>query len=85
MIDIDLYMACNKSVKSICFLTDDQRQGVYGGITLVSIILNFVRTAMFYLVCVNASRVLHNRMFSAIVRTSVRFFDTNPSGELRLS
>ena len=55
--------------------------GIYAAITVASIILNFIRSALFYLVCVNASRVLHNRMFGAIIRAPVRFFDTNPSGE----
>ncbi len=81
-VNITIYEQCNRSVKSICFLTDDQRMGIYGGITLTTIVLNFVRTTLFYLICINASRVLHNRMFKAIIRTSIRFFDTNPSGKL---
>ena len=65
----------------ICRLTDDARLGVYGGITIVSILINFLRSAIFYLICLNASRVLHNRMFAAIIRVPMRFFDTNPSGK----
>ena len=65
----------------ICRLTDEARLGVYGGITVISIALNFLRTVMFYLICLNASKVLHNRMFAAIIRVPMRFFDINPSGE----
>lgn len=32
-------------------------------------------------VLVRASQCLHNRMFSAILKTPVRFFDINPIGE----
>lgn len=77
----DKFENCNLSVQPICRLTDDERMGIYGAITLISIIINFIRSAIFYLICINASRVLHNRMFGAIIRTPIRFFDTNPSGK----
>ena len=37
---------------------------------------------LFYFICVNASRVLHNWMFASVLRALVRFFDTNPIGSL---
>ena len=35
-----------------------------------------------YVICLNASRNLHNKMFKAILRAPILFFDTNPVGEL---
>ena len=59
---------------------DNERLGIYGAITVASIIINFIRITLFYLICINASRVLHNRMFGAIIRAPIRFFDSNSSG-----
>lgn len=33
-------------------------------------------------VCMNASKSLHNKMFNCILRTPMKFFDTNPSGRI---
>ena len=60
----------------------DERVGIYGGTVLGVIILNLIRTIAFFFVCVNASRVLHNRMFASILRAPVLFFDTNPIGRV---
>lgn len=69
------------SLSSRCELSDDTRIGIYGGMTAFAIIINFARTIMFYFVCVNASRVLHNRMFASVLRAPIYFFDTNPIGK----
>ena len=71
----------NVTLRSSCYLTTNQRIGIYAGTTAAAILINFVRTIAFYFVCVNASRVLHNRMFAAVLRAPVLFFDTNPIGE----
>ena len=71
----------NVTLRSSCYLTTNQRIGIYAGTTAAAILINFARTIAFYFVCVNASRVLHNRMFAAILRAPVLFFDTNPIGE----
>jgi len=71
----------NGTLRSSCLLSTNQRIGIYAGTTAAAILLSFARAITFYFVCVNASRVLHNRMFAAILRAPVLFFDTNPTGE----
>ena len=80
-LNITLPQHDNVSVRSTCTLTSDQRIGIYAGTTGFTIIINFARTILFYYVCVNASRVLHNRMFVSVLRAPSLFFDTNPIGE----
>ena len=48
-----------------------------GGSTLAL----FVRSFLFFHLFVTASRALHNRMFAAIIRAPMQFFDTNPVGK----
>ena len=71
----------NGTLRSSCLLSTNQRIGIYAGTTAAAILINFARTIAFYFLCVNASRVLHNRMFAAILRAPILFFDTNPIGE----
>ena len=71
----------NVTRRSTCDLSRNQRIGIYAGTTAAAILINFARTIAFYFICVNASRVLHNRMFAAVLRAPVLFFDTNPIGE----
>lgn len=40
------------------------------------------RSVGFYTICVRASQKLHDAMFKGIVSTTMRFFDTNPSGRI---
>ena len=63
-------------------LNTNQRIGIYSGITLSSISLVLTRTVLTFLICIAASRNLHNKMFRAILRAPVLFFDTNPVGKL---
>ena len=63
----------NKSLSGTCALTNNQRIGIYAGTIVASLLLNFARAVLFYFVCVNASRVLHNRMFASILRAPSSF------------
>lgn len=40
------------------------------------------RSMGFYTICVRASQRLHDNMFKGLISTSMRFFDTNPSGRI---
>lgn len=68
-------------IPQTCLISKTQRIAIYVPLMVCGALLNFVRVVAFYLVSINASRVLHNRMFSTILRIPVLFFDTNPSGK----
>uniref|UniRef100_A0A8C4HL03 Multidrug resistance-associated protein 4 n=1 Tax=Dicentrarchus labrax TaxID=13489 RepID=A0A8C4HL03_DICLA len=58
---------------AVCVLT---------GLTVATIIFGFMRNLLLFNVLVRCAQSLHNRMFSAILRTPVRFFDVNPIGRV---
>ncbi|XP_065919842.1 ATP-binding cassette sub-family C member 4-like isoform X2 [Dysidea avara] len=63
-------------------LSTNQRIGIYGGIVLASIVVVASKTVLNYLICIAASRNLHNKMFRSILRSPVLLFDTNPVGRV---
>ena len=67
--------------RSTCSLTDNQRIGIYGGLLGSLTIFAALRAILFFILMLNASRVVHNRMFARILRAPILFFDTNPVGE----
>uniref|UniRef100_A0A8C2XI91 Multidrug resistance-associated protein 4 n=1 Tax=Cyclopterus lumpus TaxID=8103 RepID=A0A8C2XI91_CYCLU len=56
--------------------------GVYAGLTATSVVFGFLRSLVFFNVLVSSAQTLHNRMFNAILRTPVHFFDINPIGRI---
>ncbi|KAM3608366.1 uncharacterized protein V6R79_023940 [Siganus canaliculatus] len=56
--------------------------GVYAGLTATSVVFGFVRSLLFFNILVSSAQTLHNRMFNAILRTPVHFFDVNPIGRI---
>ncbi|XP_067459760.1 ATP-binding cassette sub-family C member 4-like isoform X2 [Thunnus thynnus] len=56
--------------------------GVYAGLTTTSVVFGFVRSLVFFNVLVSSAQTLHNRMFNAILRTPVHFFDVNSIGRI---
>ena len=67
--------------RSTCSLTDNQRIEIYGGLLGSLTILAVLRAILFFILMLNASRVVHNRMFARVLRAPILFFDTNPVGE----
>ena len=65
---------------------DQQKAGanlyIYGALVVGALILSFLST--FYLYCgvTRASAKLHDKMTSAVIRSSVLFFDTTPPGRI---
>uniref|UniRef100_A0A8C4HKF5 Multidrug resistance-associated protein 4 n=1 Tax=Dicentrarchus labrax TaxID=13489 RepID=A0A8C4HKF5_DICLA len=68
--------------QNVTALNTDFYLGVYGGLTVATIIFGFMRNLLLFNVLVRCAQSLHNRMFSAILRTPVRFFDVNPIGRV---
>ncbi|KAJ8945507.1 hypothetical protein NQ318_017951, partial [Aromia moschata] len=55
---------------------------VYTVFIVASMILTPARSLLFYKIFMNASKGLHNKMFSNVLRAPMRFFDVNPSGRI---
>ncbi len=71
----------NMTMTALCQLESSDRLWIFTLFTVVTIILNLLRSGLIYALVINASRVLHNRMFASVLRAPAKFFDTNPSGE----
>ena len=68
--------------KSEPYLPLDIALYVYTGLILGSIIMSTAKNVLFYKICMNASKNLHNSMFACMLRAPMRFFDVNPSGNV---
>ena len=55
---------------------------VYSVIVTLIFIVGLTRSFTFYSVCLRCSQRLHDLVFGALIRASMRFFDTNPSGRI---
>ena len=55
---------------------------IYGLLILALVIFCATKTVQYYLVCMTASKNLHNAMFAKLLRAQPRFFDVNPSGRI---
>lgn len=55
---------------------------IYTGIVLAIFFVGITRSLVFYKTCMTCSQRLHDMMFSALIRTGMRFFDTNASGRI---
>ncbi|KAI4502295.1 hypothetical protein M0802_002207 [Mischocyttarus mexicanus] len=61
---------------------DDTYIYIYTGIVLGIFVIGITRSLIFYKMCMLCSQRLHDMTFSALIRTNMRFFDTNPSGRI---
>ena len=57
-----------------------QNISIYVGLVAGCIILSLTRALIFFYILINASQHLHNKMFAAILRAPIYFFDSNPVG-----
>ena len=55
--------------------------GIYGGLTGLLIVMGILRCVLLFVLVLRTSQVLHNKMFKAVLRAPVLFFDTNPIGK----
>ncbi|XP_027849228.2 ATP-binding cassette sub-family C member 4-like [Aphis gossypii] len=51
-------------------------------LTLIMIVAIIIRSISFVSVCMKSSMILHNKMFTAITRATMYFFNTNQSGRI---
>ncbi|XP_074031118.1 ATP-binding cassette subfamily C member 4-like [Leptinotarsa decemlineata] len=63
-------------------LTKDITIGIYSSLVFMAVFLTVTRSISFFRYCMTASTRLHNLMFSKIVYSAMRFFNTNPSGRI---
>ncbi|CAF0930502.1 unnamed protein product [Adineta steineri] len=64
------------------YIYRNQKFYSYCRIVMLLLILTFLRTFALELMCLNAGRVLHNKMFRRVIRCPIAFFDTNPIGRI---
>ncbi|XP_044268715.1 probable multidrug resistance-associated protein lethal(2)03659 [Tribolium madens] len=55
---------------------------IYTALIIFVIVITLTRSLNFFRFCMKASRNLHDWMFSRVVHTFMRFFNTNPSGRI---
>lgn len=66
-------------------LEEKQRQKrviIYSAMLGSTLVVYLLRTFGFYRMCLRISLKLHDRLFRGITRTSMYFFNTNPSGRI---
>eukprot|EP00064_Thunnus_orientalis_P009638 superscaffoldBa00001238_g9663 len=56
--------------------------GIYSGLTAAAVVFGYARSLVIFHWLVRSAQTLHNSMFSAVLRTPVRFFDVNPIGRI---
>ncbi|KAJ3584308.1 hypothetical protein NHX12_014804 [Muraenolepis orangiensis] len=56
--------------------------GIYGGLTAAVLTFGYMRSLLLFNVLVKSAQELHRRMFQAVLRTPVPFFDNNPVGRV---
>lgn len=64
------------------YYTRDQYILIYTACIICCICFTILRSIMFFKVCMNSSQGLHDHMFNSILKGTMRFFDTNPSGRV---
>jgi ATP-binding cassette subfamily C (CFTR/MRP) protein 4 len=79
---LSLNFTDNNSTHATCNLTTQQRTGIYFTFVAFVWFISLFRNFLFFFLALRSARVLHNRMFSSILRSPVLFFDTNPIGRV---
>ena len=75
--------AQNKAYESKLYIqrNDDNNMYIFVGLTCCAVVGNVVRLLLFFAALVKCSRRLHNRMFDAVLKAPLYFFETNTTGE----
>jgi ABC-type multidrug transport system fused ATPase/permease subunit len=82
-------LAANLSHKPLPPLVEDNTKVdkyhsliIYGCLIIACMVVTIIRSVMFIKGRMTSSINLHNAMFSSILRGTMHFFDTNPSGRI---
>ena len=78
----DSVWAINAISTDTTYLDYETALWIYGGFIIASILFTSIRNLVFYKLCMNASKNLHNLMFSCLLKAPMLFFDTHPSGRI---
>nr|XP_012235196.1 PREDICTED: multidrug resistance-associated protein 4-like isoform X2 [Linepithema humile] len=68
--------------ENLHYLDTNTALWIYGAFIIISIVMTTFRNLIFYQICMNASKNLHNFMFSSLLKAPMSFFDKNPSGRI---
>ncbi|KYN32705.1 hypothetical protein ALC56_12984 [Trachymyrmex septentrionalis] len=68
--------------ENIYYLDMNTALWIYGGFIAISIVVTTIKNLIFAKICMNASKNLHNFMFSCVLKAPMSFFDNNPSGRI---
>ncbi|KAB0797844.1 hypothetical protein PPYR_08837 [Photinus pyralis] len=55
---------------------------IYASITLACVIMTSFASYLFYALCLKSSKQLHDNMLNSILQAPMRFFNTNPQGQI---
>ncbi|XP_012238442.1 multidrug resistance-associated protein 4 isoform X1 [Bombus impatiens] len=72
----------NTSIENLDISSMYSSMYIYTAIIVGLFCIGITRSLTFYKVCILCSQKLHDMAFSALIRTGMRFFDTNPSGRI---
>lgn len=73
----------NKLIEFVNSLEDDQFCGIYSALVLSYWLLVFAALAYLYLGCLHASKLLHNNLIASLLRVPIKFYDSNPIGQVQ--
>lgn len=62
------------------YLSSDMALAVSGGLVILIIVLSNAKNFWFFKRTLRSSEVIHNNMFSRLLRAPLQFFNVNPSG-----
>ncbi|XP_049951743.1 ATP-binding cassette sub-family C member 4-like isoform X1 [Schistocerca serialis cubense] len=80
--DVNISFPNESNITAQESFTRDEYIIIYTVCIAGSIIITTYRSFVFFKVTMNSSQGLHNRIFNAILKGAMRFFDTNPSGRV---
>ncbi|KAG8034821.1 hypothetical protein G9C98_007897 [Cotesia typhae] len=64
------------------FYDRDTALYIYGILIALCVIMTTARNLLFYKICMNASKNLHNSMFACLLQAPMKFFNTTSSGRI---